>query len=188
MRESLAQTPDEELVREIASGNAEALSELYRRHQGVVFRFALQMCGDSGIADDMVQDTFLVLTRAASRYRPHGAKFSTYLYGIVRNLTRRRLRNDYRFAGRGLRRAIAHAPPVETVIVEADTRRQNIQRVREAVLSLPSRYREVIVLCDLHGRDYTTAADIVGCPVGTIRSRLNRARRLLGEKLGYTRG
>lgn len=169
----------------MAGGDVDALAELYRRHQGVVFRFAFQMCGDSTVADDMVQDTFLALTRAASRFQPTGAKFSTYLYGIVRNLTRQRLREDRRSARRAMARATEHVAPRELVIVEADVRRHNIHRVRDAVVSLPSRYREVVVLCDLHGRDYANAAEIIGCPVGTVRSRLSRARRLLAEKLRY---
>jgi RNA polymerase sigma-70 factor (ECF subfamily) len=187
LSESFAETPDEELVREIASGNAEALAELYRRHQGSVFRFAFQMSGNSVVADDMVQDTFLALTRAAARYRPSGAKFTTYLYGVVRNLTRRRLRDERRAADRRALHVVSHQPPAEEAIVEHDARQQTIQRVRDAVLSLPSRYREAVVLCDLHGHDYAVAAEIIGCPIGTVRSRLSRGRGMLGEKLGYTR-
>lgn len=163
---------------------------LYRRYQDMVFRFALHMGVSESVAEDIMQDTFLAVARGAKPNPDGQAKFSTYLYGIVRNLTRRRLRRDSQLAG--LRHWIYHngeaqASTSEDALVERLTRQQMIDRVRRAVSSLPLRYREVVVLCDLHGRDYADAAAIVGCPVGTVRSRLFRARGLLAEKLegGY---
>ena len=137
-----------------------------------------------------MQDTFLVLTRAAKRYRSSDAQFSTYLYGIVRNLTRRRLRREsrawsLRSWGGGL--WATHEPSTEQSLVDQATAQQTVERVRRAVLSLPARYREVVVLCDLHGRNYADTAAVIGCPVGTIRSRLHRGRDLLREKLGQAK-
>jgi RNA polymerase sigma-70 factor (ECF subfamily) len=187
LTEPIPELPDEELLRLIASGFREALAMLYQRYQDTVFRFALHMGVSQSVAEDIMQDTFLAVARGAKPHPNGEAKFSTYLYGIVRNLTRRRLRRDSRFAS--LRRWIKHNPEEqastpEHALVEDLTRQQMIHRVRSAVLSLPLRYREVVILCDLHGRDYADAAAIVGCPVGTVRSRLFRARGLLAEKLG----
>jgi RNA polymerase sigma-70 factor, ECF subfamily len=183
LTEPIREASDEELLGLIASGYREALAMLYRRYQDVVFRFALHMGVNESVAEDIVQDTFLAVARGATP-NPNGrAKFSTYLYGIVRNLTRRRLRRDSRFAA--LRHWINdNLSSTEDAVIEDLTRQQMIQRVRHAVLSLPLRYREVVVLCDLHGRDYADAAAIVACPIGTVRSRLFRARGLLAEKLG----
>ena len=63
------------------------------------------------------------------------------------------------------------------------TRKETIEEVRRAVLSLPGHYREVVVLCDLHEMDYAEASSVLSCSVGTVRSRLHRARRLLLDKL-----
>jgi RNA polymerase sigma-70 factor, ECF subfamily len=181
-----AELADEELLRLIASGYGEALAVLYRRYQDMVFRFALHMGVSEPAAEDITQDTFLAVARGAKPHPDGDAKFSTYLYGIVRNLTRRRIRRESRFAS--LRHWIKHsleaqAPPAEQVLVDDLTRQQTVDRVRRAVSSLPPRYREVVILCDLDNRDYAEVAAIVGCPVGTVRSRLSRARGLLAEKL-----
>jgi RNA polymerase sigma-70 factor, ECF subfamily len=187
LTEPVVESSDEELLRLVASGCREALATLYRRYQDMVFRFALHMGVSESVAEDIMQDVFLAVARGAKPNPDGEAKFSTYLYGIVRNLTRRRLRRDSRFAV--LQRWINHSLEAqistpEEAVVEDLTRQQLIHRVRHAVLNLPLRYREVVILCDLHGRDYADAAAIVGCPVGTIRSRLFRARALLAEKLG----
>jgi RNA polymerase sigma-70 factor, ECF subfamily len=182
--------PDDELLLLIARGHREALAILYRRYQDMVFRFAVQMVGSEATAEDVMHDTFLAVARSARKYRGGTAKFSTYLYGIVRNLTRRRLRRESRFASlRWWMRDYPNAQPVMSGVapMERMIRQQTVARVRRAVLSLKPHYREVVILCDLHGRDYAEAAAIIGCPVGTIRSRLSRARGLLAAKLADTR-
>jgi RNA polymerase sigma-70 factor (ECF subfamily) len=187
LTEPIPEVSDEELLRLIASGSRDALAMLYRRYQDTVFRFALHMGVSESVAEDIMQDTFLAVARGAKPHPDGRAKFSTYLFGIVRNLTRRRLGRDSRFASlrwwikRNLEEPVSTP---EQTLVEDLTRQQMIHCVRSAVLSLPLRYREVVILCDLHGRDYADAAAIVGCPVGTVRSRLFRARGLLAEKLG----
>lgn len=177
--------PDDELLRLVREGDRDALVTLYHRYQDMVYGFALHMTGTEAIAEDVTQDTFLALTRGV-HYNAGDAKFSTYLYGIVRRLTKRRTRHDFVFltlTGKIADRWQAREPLVEQSLVEAVSKQQTIERVRRAVLSLPRRYREVVVLCDLHGRDYVEAAAIVGCAVGTVRSRLHRARDLLRRKL-----
>jgi RNA polymerase sigma-70 factor (ECF subfamily) len=182
--------PDDELLLRVADGHHEALAILYRRYQNMVFRFAVQMVGSEATAEDVMQDTFLTLARSARKYRGGTAKFSTYLYGIVRNLTRRRLRRESRFASlHGWMRDNPNAQPVMPGVapIERVIQQQTVERVRRAVLSLKPHYREVVILCELHGQDYTEAAAVIGCPVGTIRSRLFRARGLLAAKLADTR-
>jgi RNA polymerase sigma-70 factor, ECF subfamily len=144
------------------------------------------MSGCEATAEDITQETFLALTRGARHYDAGQAKFTTYLYGMVRFLTRRRLRRDRVFAtltGANLDRWKAREPLVEQTLVEAASTQETIDRVRRAVLSLPARYREVVVLCDLHHRTYADTAAILGCSIGTVRSRLHRSRELLRKKL-----
>ena len=178
--------PDDTLLMALGQGDRDAFVTLYRRYHEIVHRFAFQMSGSDTVAEDITQETFLALTSGARRYDASQAKFSTYLYGIVRHLTRRRLRRDRVFVtitGANADRWQASEPLVEQALVEAASAQQTIERVRRAVLSLPPRYREVVVLCDLHGKSYGDAAAIVGCSLGTVRSRLHRSRALLRQKL-----
>lgn len=101
-------------------------------------------------------------------------------------MAKRRLRRDRGFVfltGWHADRLKAHEPLTEQALVDAVSRDQTIERVERAVLSLPSRHREMVVLCDLDGRNYTEAAATAGCPVGTVRSRLHSGRDLLRQKL-----
>lgn len=173
---------DQALMQRTAAGDRDAFATLYRRHQGAVYRFARLMTGSAPAAEDVVQEVFLALMKDAWRYDAGRAALTTYLFGMARRVTRRRLLRERRFveinAGTGARDA---APNVS----EALERRDMLQRLREAILSLPSRYREVVVLCDVEGVTYETAADSIGCAIGTIRSRLHRARQLLATKLRH---
>lgn len=191
MTDEPSEPSDEELLRLAAGADREAFIALYRRYQDMVHRFAFQMSGSRTAAEDITQDTFLALMNGARHYNASEAGFSTYLYGMVRHLTRRRLRRDrvlVTLTGGNVDRWTSREPLVEQTLVEAASKQQAIERVRRAVLSLPPRYREVVVLCDLHGRDYVDAAAIIGCAVGTVRSRLHRGRDLLRRKLAPSDG
>ena len=181
---------DVELLQLIAAGSEDAFVTLYRRHENRVYRFALQMSGSASIAEDVTQEVFMVLMREASRYDAARATLSTYLYGVARNhvlryLGRDRCRvpigddaEDDDAASGADQRLIARDDPLNEL-----ARREMIEHVRAAVLALPARYREVVVLCELHEMSYSEAAAVLDCAVGTIRSRLHRARSLLVEKL-----
>lgn len=186
---TLPQTPsDVDLLNQMISGDEHAFTVIYRRRQGGVFRFALQMSGSRGIAEDVTQEVFIVLMREAHRYDPERGSLAAYLYGVARNHVLRRLERDRLFVqladateddqGVGSATFVADGDPLGDL-----TRNEMIDEVRQAVLALPARYREVVVLCDLHEMSYAEAAAVVGCAVGTIRSRLHRGRALLVEKL-----
>jgi RNA polymerase sigma-70 factor (ECF subfamily) len=170
------------LVRGTAGGDREAFATLYRRHHGAVYRFARLMTGSSSIAEDVVQEVFLVLMKDAARYDAGRAALTTYLFGMARRVARRRLLRERRFVGIGASDGAARwgvAPDASAGLEHSDALRQ----LRCAILSLPPRYREVVILCDLEDVSYDAAAASIGCAVGTIRSRLHRARRLLAMKL-----
>jgi RNA polymerase sigma-70 factor, ECF subfamily len=173
---------DQALVARTAAGDREAFATLYRRHQAAIYRFARLMTGSPTAAEDIVQEVFLVLMKDAARYEAQRAALTTYLFGMARRLTRRRLLRERRFVDIGSSRG-ASRWSVTPDVSAALERRDALQQLRCAILSLPSRYREVVVLCDLQDVPYETAAASIGCAVGTIRSRLHRARRLLARKV-----
>lgn len=174
---------DADLMRRTAAGDRDAFAALYRRHSAMVFRFARLMIGCNAAAEDIVQEAFLALMRDATRYDPDRSALSTYLYGVARRQTRRRLLRDRRFVALESSRYENDEPAADDDAAGDLLRRSDIARLRQAILSLPSRYREIVVLCDLQDLSYADAATTLECPVGTIRSRLHRARQLLAEKL-----
>ncbi len=180
---------DSELLRKMGAGDQEAFRTIYERCQGPIYRFALHMTGNAFIAEDVTQEVFMMLIQETSRFDPARGTLPAYLFGIGRNLLLRRLEREQAFvpflepgpANAVPQRKNGHAllvvPPPDLV------RGETIDRVRQAVFSLPPNYREVVVLCDLQDMSYEDAARILDCAVGTVRSRLHRARTLLTEKL-----
>ncbi|HET8783768.1 MAG TPA: RNA polymerase sigma factor [Pyrinomonadaceae bacterium] len=177
---------DSELLRSMLAGDEQAFALLYRRRQGSVYRFALQMSGSKSIAEDVTQEVFLFLMREGSVFDPARGSLSSFLLGVARNHVLRRMRVDQLLtpigddedADAGLPMMEADVRPLDDLV-----RAETVELVRKAVLSLPARYREVVVLCELQDVSYGEAAEILGCAIGTVRSRLHRARALLLAKL-----
>jgi len=179
---------DEDLLRLIVAGDEDAFATLYRRRQGGVYRFALHMSGSESIAEDVTQEVFIALMRDAESYDPERGSLSAYLYGIARNHVLRCLRRDRLYVPIASEHADAEEQVPEQLISDDDplgdlTRGETIESVRQAVLALPPHYREVVVLCDLQEMSYVDAADVLGCALGTVRSRLHRARAMLTDRL-----
>jgi RNA polymerase sigma-70 factor (ECF subfamily) len=187
LKMTLPTTPtDLDLLRLMMAGGEEAFAELYRRRQAGVYRFALQMSGSAAVAEDVTQEVFMVLMRNGDRYDPDRASLSAYLYGIARNHVLRRLEQDRVFVPLGDSSDDGLVP--QSMVVEGNpldelTRGERLQLLHDSILALPAHYREVLVLCELHEMSYNEAANVVGCAVGTVRSRLHRARALLIERL-----
>lgn len=184
---TLANSTDEDLLQLMITGNEDAFTTVYRRWQGNVYRFALQMTGSRTQAEEVIQDTFMILIQEAERFDTTRGSFSSYLYGIARNCVRRVVGRDRSFV-------LTSTTEPETAAVitqfatEEDpmdelTRSETIETVRQAVSALPVLYREVVVLCDLHEMSYAKAASVLGCSIGTVRSRLHRGRSFLIQKL-----
>ena len=177
---------DNELLRLMLAGDEEALSVLYRRRQGSVYRFALQMSGSRSIAEDVTQEVFLFLMREGQVFDDAKGTVGAFLLGVARVHVRRRLRAEHRLEPLGdesddddvFMQSTSDICPLEDL-----TRAETIESVRKAVLSLPAKYREVVVLCELQDVSYGETAEILGCAIGTVRSRLHRARALLLAKL-----
>ncbi len=173
---------DEELLARIAARDVEAMSLLFRRRQQNVYRFALHLTGSPAMADDVTQDVFLEVIRDAGRFETGRATVSAWLCGIARNFIRRRLdagrRDESLDDEREGSEPLVHPDPLGDL-----TRAENLVALRRAVLSLPLRYREAVVMCDLHEMPYSDAAGALGCAIGTVRSRLHRGRALLAIKM-----
>ena len=176
---------DGDLLRLLSGGDEKAFIEFYRKHQGVVYRFALQMSGKTEIAEEVTQEVFLVVMHSAKRYDSERGSVAAFLYGIARNFMLRALERERPYltvlddpAGDYAGRVVA-----EDDIFSDLAQNERLETLRRAVLALPPAYREVVVLCDLHERDYAEVASALGCAIGTIRSRLHRARALLAEKM-----
>jgi RNA polymerase sigma-70 factor, ECF subfamily len=171
---------DGDLVQRAIAGDRDAFLAIYQRHHAGIFRFARAMTGSMAIAEDVVQDVFLVFLRELQRFDPARGSLATYLFAIARNVSRHRLRKERRFVAldRPEERQSSGADPVASMVAS-----ETVTRVRLLIRALPSRYREVLILCDLQGLTYEETARVLNTPVGTIRSRLHRARMRLAERL-----
>jgi RNA polymerase sigma-70 factor (ECF subfamily) len=177
---------DENLLRLSLEGDESAFATLYRRRQSALYRFALQMCGSESVAEDVTQEVFMALLREAHKFDPTRGALASFLFGVARNQVLRRLEKERAFVALGeehdelsdASRSTTSDDPLAEL-----ARGERVETVRQAVLALPVHYREVVVLCELQELSYAEAANILGCAVGTVRSRLHRARSLLCERL-----
>jgi RNA polymerase sigma-70 factor, ECF subfamily len=185
MLESPSHRSDDDLLRLISKGHEPAFVQFYRKHQRAVYRFALHMSGKTEIAEEVTQDVFMTVIGVAKQYDSKRGSAASYLYGITRNFVLRSLERERPYAA-----ALDDAENDHGATIASDhdllgelTRNQQVESLRKAVLALPPAYRAVVVLCDLNEMDYAQAAEALGCAIGTIRSRLHRARALLMEKM-----
>lgn len=186
-----AQERDDVLLRRSAKGDEEAFTELYRRHQPPLYRFALRMSGNAWAAEEIVQDVFMTVIREPKKFDPKRGALRSFLFGVTRNRVlkhlertpRESLHEEINENGIGQRGKVFEAmTPAEWAEV-----RERREQVRAAVQELPVEFREAVVLCGLEELSYEEAAQLLDCPVGTIRSRLHRGRALLLARLEMLR-
>lgn len=184
---TVTQLTDSKLVRLMLGGDKEAFAELYSRRQRDVYRFALHMSGAPDLAEDVTQEVFMVLMRKGSSYDESRGSVNAFLLGIARNYVLRRLKQERSFVLMG--ESDSEDGSASTAVASASSqldvlaRNEEIRSMQTAILSLPAHYREVLVLCDLQEMSYAEAAGVLGCAIGTLRSRLHRGRAMLIEKL-----
>lgn len=161
--------------------DAARFTEVYREHSLPVYRFALHMSGSTATAEEVTQETFLLLIDRPGCFDASRGSMGSFLFGVARNLVRRHLERGHRLVCMD---DVVEEPCAGVDDVLGDlTKREGLQALQEAVLCLPPKYREIVVLCDLQELSYEAAAEAIGCAVGTVRSRLHRARALLTVKL-----
>ena len=141
------------------------------------------MSGSRDVAEEVTQEVFLAMLTGAHQYAPDRGSLEGFLIGIARNQVRRHIRALNTLAAP----VREPAKPASEDWLQELTREQDLIGLRTAILALPPNYREVVVLCDLEGIAYADAAQQIGCAVGTVRSRLHRARAILQSKLAGKR-
>ena len=187
---------DHGLLEAIRAGDEAAFTELVRRYRNQLTNYIYRITGDYETAVDLTQETFMRVYRAAARYQTSYA-FSTYIYRIATNLAISELRRRKRrrlvsltafFQGREQSGETAEldppdARPLQDHTLVADERRTAVAR---AIATLPDKYRAPLVLRDIEERSYEEIAAILDMSIGTVKSRINRARNFLRDKLqGY---
>jgi RNA polymerase sigma-70 factor (ECF subfamily) len=175
-REAVNQDSERQLVSRFRNGDREAFSAIYKAYHGSVFRFALYLTGDRERAGEVTQETFVWLIHHPMAFDPERGDLAAFLGGVARQMIRRQRREEQRWLP-WTDSAAGVSPPPE--IAE----NEEAAELWKAVASLPERYREAVILCDLEEMSGEQAASALGCAVGTIWSRLHRAHELLQRKL-----
>jgi RNA polymerase sigma-70 factor (ECF subfamily) len=183
---------DHQLLAATGAGDETAFLEITRRYRNQITNYVYRMLDDYDRAVDLTQETFVRVWVNAGRYQAT-YNFSTYIYKIAHNLAISELRQRKR------RRTIQlptffsdkdneemeieiedRKQPLAEDVMIGDERRRAVSR---AIASLPEKYRAALVLCDIEEKSYEEISGVLGLPVGTVKSRINRARNLLKEKL-----
>lgn len=181
---------DAELIRRARAGEAQALDDLVQRHYRNVFNLAFRLSNNYDDAQDIVSEAFVRVHNALPTFRGE-ANFTTWLYRIVKNVflderKKQRIRSHssleemVELEDSSVTRQVEDPKPGPGWLAE---RRERSDIVQEAVMSLPKNQRLMIGLYHFQNLSYEEIADIMGLPIGTVKSRLNRARLALKNKL-----
>ena len=191
---------DDELMQRFQKGDEGAFTLLVRRHQQPLINFIARFINDRDSAEDLAQETFIRMFKAAHRYQPGRARFNTWMYHIASNLCKNELRNRgrrdrYRVEnvvsnGRDADRdteqvdLIASAPADASFQPDVQLERKELRKaVQKAIAELPEEYRLPLVLRDIQGLSYDEISKVLELRSGTTKSRINRARLMLKDKL-----
>jgi RNA polymerase sigma-70 factor, ECF subfamily len=174
-----AQHPDDpELVAATLAGHHDAFGTLVERYDRAVYNLALRTMRDSEEAKDVTQETFFKAFRSLRTYRP-GAKFSTWIFAIAYHACCDRLARRKRYTDAEMPDRADPAPGPELLAL----RRDETLRLRAAIDALPEKYRVVITLYHLQGRQYEEIARVLELPMGTVKTHLFRAKEMLRKRL-----
>jgi len=181
---------DEELVRRACAGHTDAFGALVERHQDRIYNAVAYLVGAAHDAEDLTQEVFLKAYRSINGFKGK-ATFSTWLYSIMLNCVRTHWRRTGRRAQVVSLNAaqgdddhpLSDPPSTAEGPFEEVLRRETVESVRMAIGELPAELREVIVLRDLEGLSYEQLAVSLRLPLGTVKSRLYRARSALKDKI-----
>lgn len=181
----LMEDSDDSLMVRVKRGDHGAFRMLAERYRARVFRFIYKMLHDEEVAEDLAQETFLRVFKRANTYKP-GSNFSIWLYTIAKNLTFNRVRDEKR-QPLGLAEQVdqrywdmattdAGPDPLEM------SQREEIRRtVNQGLAQLPPKFKAAVILRDIEGFEYEQIAKILRCPLGTVKSRVNRGRLRLRD-------
>lgn len=191
---------DDELMQRFQKGDEDAFNLLVRRHQKPLINFIARFTGDKDNAEDLAQETFIRMFKAANRYKPGRAQFKTWMYFIAKNLCKNEIRNrgrreryhvdnivtnDNSIDGNDEEIDLIASAPADAVFQpEVALERKELRNtVQKAIAELPDQYRLPLVLRDIQGLSYDEIGNILELRSGTTKSRINRARLMLKDKL-----
>ena len=178
--------PELALLARMKQGDEEAFTDLYRRHRDVIYRLAMLYSGSTAHAADVTQETFVHFMTQPHQYDPLRGTLAAWLCGIARNLARKAVggREDATDP-----EVMADDTTLHESHIDRDTPLDRIlkgevaEQVRRAVAGLKPHYRDILILCELSELSYAEAAQVAGIDIGTVRSRLSRARAQLAQRL-----
>jgi RNA polymerase sigma-70 factor (ECF subfamily) len=178
---------DESLMSLFQQGNEPAYALLVQRYKDELTNFAGRFLGDPDEAEDVVQETFVRVWRSRDSYTP-AARFSTWVYTIASNLAKTRLRrwSLRRFVRLGEKHNDGQVFDLPDESAGPDAAADDVfreERIQQALKSLPVKFREVVVLRDIQQLSYEEIVAITGSGMGTVKSRINRARAALRDQL-----
>jgi len=183
---------DEELIRRFQAGDEAAFEEIVHRYSNRLMNFAYRFVFDMEEAEDIVQDTFLKVYQNRFAYKEI-AKFSTWIYTITANLSKtilrkRRNRKLFSFSRLGPNDKDMDYPSKERAPLSHIEEKFNERTIQKAILRLPEHFRTTIILRDIQELSYGEISNIINAPLGTVKSRINRARLRLQKELQELRG
>jgi RNA polymerase sigma-70 factor, ECF subfamily len=190
-RETLPEMTDNALVAAHLEGHPAAFGELYGRYQPRLVHFIARKTGDRDRAEDLVQEAFIRVTRHLHRFDQH-KKFSTWIYTICSNLAKNELRNRSRSPLVLFQKLTTHWDPDHRPLQFEDAgarpddqyRKRYLEEIVEATVDeLPAHHQLVFRLRELEGKSYEEIAEITGVNLGTVKSRLHRARTSFAERI-----
>lgn len=178
----------EEWIARLRAGDAAAFEELVRTHTPSVYKIAYSIMGNEHDAQDAVQEAFIKIYRALPHFRGDSA-ITTWMYRITVNVCKDTLRSMGRFRAIHADDEAVFLEIPDSALTPEETllSKESQKAVRAAIALLPTDYQLVITLCELEELPYVDAARILDCPLGTVKSRLSRARNLLLQKLSENR-
>jgi len=180
------------LIRESKKGNLSAFATLIRRYSDTVYRFAFRLLGDVPDAEDLCQEVFLHALGGIKKFEQR-AKFSTWLYRITVNLWKNKLKKE---SHQGQEISFTLTEPNEkgeernlelpepgASIEELMDKKEKVEIIKQCLHLLTPLHKVIVILRDIEGRTYNEIAEIMDCPIGTVQSRLSRARGELRFKV-----
>ena len=178
--------PELALLARMRQGDEAAFVALYRRHRDAVYRLALLYCGSSAQAADVTQETFIHFMTRTDQFDPLRGTIGAWLCGVARNIARKAMGQredatdpeDLASDTAPHDAHIDHDTPLERLL-----RNEAAEKVRACLAAIAPHYRDVLILCELSELTYAEAAQVCGIDIGTVRSRLSRARAQFAQRL-----
>jgi RNA polymerase sigma-70 factor (ECF subfamily) len=180
---------DEELIARFQDGDTYAFDQLVRRYKDPLLNFIFRFIGDLNESEDIVQDTFYRVYKNKHYYK-EVAKFSTWIYTIAGNLAKTELRRRKRRKIFSIHKETQTEKEFELPDPKRDPEEEvdstiTEKHIHKAISNLPPKFRQVIILRDVQGFSYEEISSIIKVPLGTVKSRVNRARLRLQEDLSF---